>query len=745
MKSQCPSVLSRVYRRAGLVAILLTAALCALLYPSSARADVVEGLPYITNVEVAGIQPCDTCPTQVCYDQPVVVTVSGVITNGCVSFRGFRREPTRGLIPILVAEFVEDTCAVACPAVVQEFSASVEFPPLERIPGVYPFWVESRVRTCPDTTQYSRTGARPFEYEVVANCGEPPPLDSLLASWIHFRVLPEHPCPTDPIRIEMTENGCPPCFQFESLEYSSETGLRAVANWRPNCLEFACRIDSQTVVLPPGFQAGHHMLAAHVQVNILDTPVADSSVAFTVPITFDVFPTCDTTQAGCVTPVLFAATGEVGCAIQLAPGGEGALTLFTRTPVPLGGLQGEISCPPPFRVTGVFPPDVPGLHVSWAPEGERGARYVVFATGGATIGPRTSPVLRVALAADPGTAPGTRGALYPMVRLASDPSGVAVPVCDLSNIRIAGVPLCVLGPVSACDVNDDALSDVRDLVIMSRCLFIDLPPGGSPTCPDCNGDGAWAFADLLCCAQHILRLPLPPRDSIGAGLEVTIEEIARDEVGAELRVRLSGADQLGAAMLRLRYPASRWQAFDMRVVPLATTTPGTGWFPLIDLDLPGVLQLGGLRLAADASSELEFLIRFVPVGAPRDDDELVVEGADLAASDGSAFTIASLPRFTIPPPTGTPVARIELGPARPNPFARTTNFAVSLPQAAQVELTVHDLFGRRVATLLSGMLPAGRQDAVWNAGTARDGVYFARLVVNGRVFTQRVALLRDRR
>jgi hypothetical protein len=197
-------------------------------------------------------------------------------------------------------------------------------------------------------------------------------------------------------------------------------------------------------------------------------------------------------------------------------------------------------------------------------------------------------------------------------------------------------------------------------------------------------------------------------------------------------------------MLRLRYPADRWRAVDMRVMPLTQQGDGVGWFPIVDTDLPGVLQLGGLRLTPDASSEIGFRLRFVPTESPRDGDQLVVEGADLASSDGTAFTLATLPKLELSAPAPV-VSKIALGPARPNPFTRTTRFSVSLPQAAHVELTVHDLFGRRVATLMSRDLPAGREDAVWDAGGARDGVYFVRLVVDGRVFTQRVALLRDRR
>ena len=87
----------------------------------------------------------------------------------------------------------------------------------------------------------------------------------------------------------------------------------------------------------------------------------------------------------------------------------------------------------------------------------------------------------------------------------------------------------------------------------------------------------------------------------------------------------------------------------------------------------------------------------------------------------------------------------ELGAARPHPFARTTRFAVSLSQEAIAELTIHDVTGRRLATLASGRWAPGVREFSWDGSGAREGVYFARLSVDGRVLSQRVVLLRNGR
>jgi len=76
--------------------------------------------------------------------------------------------------------------------------------------------------------------------------------------------------------------------------------------------------------------------------------------------------------------------------------------------------------------------------------------------------------------------------------------------------------------------------------------------------------------------------------------------------------------------------------------------------------------------------------------------------------------------------------RTELRPPRPNPFGSSVTVAYSLARAATVEITVYDVSGRRVRTLLSGPRPAGQASLLWDG---RDdahtmvgpGVYFVRL------------------
>jgi hypothetical protein len=90
---------------------------------------------------------------------------------------------------------------------------------------------------------------------------------------------------------------------------------------------------------------------------------------------------------------------------------------------------------------------------------------------------------------------------------------------------------------------------------------------------------------------------------------------------------------------------------------------------------------------------------------------------------------------------------VALSPAMPNPFNPRTELSYALPQAGPVRLTIHDLAGRCVATLVDETRPAGVFRITWD-GTGTDGsrqssgTYLARLVAAGEVKVTKLTMVK---
>jgi hypothetical protein len=89
----------------------------------------------------------------------------------------------------------------------------------------------------------------------------------------------------------------------------------------------------------------------------------------------------------------------------------------------------------------------------------------------------------------------------------------------------------------------------------------------------------------------------------------------------------------------------------------------------------------------------------------------------------------------------------RLLPARPNPFNPVTTIGYSLNDDGFAEISVFDLAGHRVRTIVSGFVPAGDHEAVWDGRDDRgdrvaSGVYFYRLRVGDELDTRRMVLVK---
>ncbi|MBX2820905.1 MAG: discoidin domain-containing protein [Rhodothermaceae bacterium] len=66
-------------------------------------------------------------------------------------------------------------------------------------------------------------------------------------------------------------------------------------------------------------------------------------------------------------------------------------------------------------------------------------------------------------------------------------------------------------------------------------------------------------------------------------------------------------------------------------------------------------------------------------------------------------------------------------PNYPNPFSGSTTFRFDLPEPAFVRLTVYDVLGRSLDTIVAEPMPAGQQRISWQPQGIGNGVYFYRI------------------
>ncbi|MDP8238072.1 MAG: T9SS type A sorting domain-containing protein [Candidatus Hatepunaea meridiana] len=80
--------------------------------------------------------------------------------------------------------------------------------------------------------------------------------------------------------------------------------------------------------------------------------------------------------------------------------------------------------------------------------------------------------------------------------------------------------------------------------------------------------------------------------------------------------------------------------------------------------------------------------------------------------------------------------------ASPNPFNAQTRIGYNLPQAGSVTLSVYDIAGRLVKTLVDEVMDSGRYSVVWDGGCLTSGVYLMKLRSKDVSVVRKVMLIR---
>jgi hypothetical protein len=116
-------------------------------------------------------------------------------------------------------------------------------------------------------------------------------------------------------------------------------------------------------------------------------------------------------------------------------------------------------------------------------------------------------------------------------------------------------------------------------------------------------------------------------------------------------------------------------------------------------------------------------------------DEAILKSTDMAARSNYTFVYSGPRNFTIGPSvtsakhSGKSVPEVfALDQNYPNPFNPMTTISYDVPIASFVRITVYDVLGKEITTLVKEEQEAGYYTVQWNARNWPSGVYFCRMI-----------------
>ncbi|HEY6191254.1 MAG TPA: T9SS type A sorting domain-containing protein [Bacteroidota bacterium] len=123
----------------------------------------------------------------------------------------------------------------------------------------------------------------------------------------------------------------------------------------------------------------------------------------------------------------------------------------------------------------------------------------------------------------------------------------------------------------------------------------------------------------------------------------------------------------------------------------------------------------------------------------------------LGVIDGSGkvtITDANVTKLVLKLTEGLSVPKVfALSQNYPNPFNPTTHFSVDIPRAAVVDITVYDVLGRKITTLMSGEQEAGYHVMEWDSKDGHglnvpSGMYMVRMTAGDFSAVRKIMLMK---
>lgn len=208
--------------------------------------------------------------------------------------------------------------------------------------------------------------------------------------------------------------------------------------------------------------------------------------------------------------------------------------------------------------------------------------------------------------------------------------------------------------------------------------------------------------------HHLLAVFDRATSPTGGALSLSLAGTGSDLAGTTAAVRDDVADpwsySAGSGSMTWSWPAGQTDGMALRLpFPRPAQQPGSGW---------------SITITPSAVSGVSAFV-------------FLFNGQSFDLGDGSTPFTLGVPEtvLTVGVPREPAPAALALTAPHPNPTRDRVRFEFELERSGRAEVSLYDLAGRKVRTLRSGILPAGRNHGEWDGRDAHgrplpNGVYF---------------------
>lgn len=255
------------------------------------------------------------------------------------------------------------------------------------------------------------------------------------------------------------------------------------------------------------------------------------------------------------------------------------------------------------------------------------------------------------------------------------------------------------------------------------------------------------LAGLASAGEMTNGLTITGGENAFAQLKVERANLSRTDDGVlKLHVSLAQAKNLKGYGFVLNFDPAKYEFVEAKEITGNLLNAGSDQQTLFisSSRTPGQISLGAMKVDGQGASGEGKLVEltFKALGTPISSDFQIAEGV-LVGVDGNIDVMSHIEIGDLKPRPD----HYGLGQNMPNPFNPSTTIGYQLPESGQVRLSIYNLLGQEIRTLVNEPMEAGYYTAVWDGKDdggrqVASGIYIYRMQSGKFVDARRMMLLK---